>query len=299
MLTSALTKTHLSGSAVYLPSIVGGKILQSQTLTPLRTDPRLRDATDTVSNGAGGAAPRRMTLDGAFMIPKTLPLNRLTVGKHTQTVALQDTAGSVLKYTNTFVVTTSFADLATVIDQYADNALRTTLNGATGGRRDRPAAGEPRSASGPARRSCVDTGDNQETVTIAKALSPPPTVQHDAVGRRGRGRDRRSGWRATRPRRPAARTRRRSTARSSVQPIVLDTGANQEVISVARHIVPVPAAPAPNVVLSAPLAKDHAAGTATSLANVILSAPLTKAHATGVRGRRTRGRSSSGRGRRT
>ena len=65
------------------------------------------------------------------MVPKTLPLNRLTVGKHTQTVAVQDTAGNALKYTNTFVVTTSFADLATVIDQYADNALRTTLNGAT------------------------------------------------------------------------------------------------------------------------------------------------------------------------
>ena len=43
-----------------------------------------------------------------------------------------------------------------------------------------------------------------------------------------------------------------------------------------------PAAPAPNVVLSAPLAKDHAAGTATTLMNVILTAPLTKAHATGV-----------------
>ena len=34
--------------------------------------------------------------------------------------------------------------------------------------------------------------------------------------------------------------------------------------------------------LSAPLAKDHAAGTATNLNNVILTTPLTKAHATGV-----------------
>ena len=72
-----------------------------------------------------------MTIDGEFMVPKTLPLNRLTVGKHTQTVSLQDTAGNTSKYTNTFAVTTSFADLATVIDQYADNALRTTLNGAS------------------------------------------------------------------------------------------------------------------------------------------------------------------------
>ena len=44
------------------------------------------------------------------------------------------------------------------------------------------------------------------------------------------------------------------------QPIVLDTGANQEVVTVKRHIAPIPAAPAPNVVLSAPLKKDHAAG---------------------------------------
>ena len=38
------TRSHLSGAAVYVPQIVDGKILQSQTLTPLRTDPRLRDA---------------------------------------------------------------------------------------------------------------------------------------------------------------------------------------------------------------------------------------------------------------
>ena len=105
------------------------------------------------------------------MVPKTLPLNRLTVGKHTTTVSLQDTAGSALKYTNTFVVTTSFADLATVIDQHADNALRTTLNGATavgatGLRLATPfgfRAGQ---------ELVVDSGDNQETVTIAKALEP-------------------------------------------------------------------------------------------------------------------------------
>ena len=36
------------------------------------------------------------------------------------------------------------------------------------------------------------------------------------------------------------------------------------------------------MVLSAPLAKNHAAGTATTLANVILGAPLTKAHASGA-----------------
>ena len=113
------------------PRDPGWEVLQSQTLSPLGSPIRaVRDATDTVSNGAGGSATRRMTLDGEFVIPKMLPLNRLTVGKHAQTVALQDAAGNAAKYTNTFVVTTSFADLATVIDQFASNALRTTLNGA-------------------------------------------------------------------------------------------------------------------------------------------------------------------------
>jgi type 1 glutamine amidotransferase len=280
VLEDALEKTHLVGAAVYVPSIVDGKVLQSQTLTPLRTDPRLRDASDTVANGAGGAAPRRMTLDGEFMIPRALPLNRLTVGAHTQTVALQDVAGSALKYTNRFVVTTSFADLETVIDQYANNALRTTQNGAsavgaTGLRLASPfgfRAGQ---------EIVVDSGDNQESVTIAKALSPPPTLSTTLTAAAAAGatqirlasytQDNTGG-----PNQPS------NNGPIVGQPIVLDTGANQEVVRVARHISPLPPAPAPNVVLSAPLAKDHAAGTATTLANVILSAPLTKAHATGA-----------------
>ena len=82
VLASALTKTHLTGAGVYVPAIVGGTILQSRTLSPfVLTDPRRRDATDTVSNGAGGSAIRRMTVDGEFVIPKVLQLNRLTVGR--------------------------------------------------------------------------------------------------------------------------------------------------------------------------------------------------------------------------
>ena len=88
------------------------------------------------------------------MIPRTLPLNRLTVGKHTQTVALQDTAGSVLKYTNTFAVTTSFADLDTVLTQYANNALQHDAERRARRSARRPCGCKPRSASGPARRSC-------------------------------------------------------------------------------------------------------------------------------------------------
>ncbi len=279
--TSALTKNHLNAAAVYVPQVIDGKILQSQSLTPLRTDPRLNDPTDTVSNGAGGSAPRRMTLDGAVIIPKTVPLNRLTVGKHVTTVAVQDTAGSTLKYTNTFVVTTSFADLATVIDMDADNALRTTLNGATvvgatGLRLATPfgfRAGQT---------IVVDSGANAETVTLSNVPSPPPVLSTTLTARGHRRRDRgpdrelhaerchrhpgpdeqrpdhRPADRARHGRQPGDRARRRSTSRRS------------------------PRRRRPNVVLSAPLTKDHASGAATTLANVILSAPLTKAHATGV-----------------
>jgi type 1 glutamine amidotransferase len=279
VLAGALTNAHLSGSAVYLPAIVGGTILQSRTLTPLRTDPRLRDATDTVSNGAGGAAPRRMTLDGVVVIPKDQPLNRLTVGKHVQTVALQDTAGSVLKYTNTFVVTTSFTDLDTVLTQYAGNALATTLNGAqaigaTGLRLGTPFGFRE------GQTLHDDSGANQETVTIGKVLIPPPTVNTtmSAAAAAGATSIRLASYTTATTGGPNAPTNNGPIA---LQPIVLGTGATQEVISVKSHVVPVPAAPAPNVILSSPLLYDHAAGTATTLANVILSAPLTKAHASG------------------
>ena len=279
-LAAPVQKTHLAGSAVYLPSIVDGRVLQSKTLTPLRTDPRRRDVTDTVANGAGGAAIRRMVVDGEQMIPFPLALNQLTVGKHTQSVALQDVAGSVAKYTNTFVVTTSFDDLSTVIDQYADNALRTTLNGAsavgaTSLRLQTPfgfRAGQT---------IVIDSGDAQETVKIEKALSPPPTVNTTlgAPASAGAREIRLASYTTS----DAGGVNAPSNNGPIVgQPIVLDTGANLEVVRVERHITPVPAAPAPNVVLSEPLAKDHAAGTATNLSNVILSAPLSKAHAGGV-----------------
>ena len=279
-LSAPVQKTHLTGAAVYVPSIVDGKVMQSRTLTPLRTDPRRRDVTDTVANGAGGAAIRRMIVDGEQVIPFPLALNRLTVGRHTQSVALQDVAGSVAKYTNTFMVTTSFDDLATVIDQYADNALRTTLNGAsavgaTSLRLQTPfgfRAGQT---------IVIDSGDNQETATIAKALSPPPTVNTtlSAAASAGAREIRLASYTTSDSGGPNAPS---NNGPIVGQPIVLDTGANLEVVRVERHITPVPAAPAPNVVLSAPLAKDHAAGTPTNLSNVILSEPLQKAHAGGV-----------------
>ena len=99
-LTSALTKNHLNGAAVYLPQVVDGKILQSQTLTPTATDPRLqRPDRHRLQRrrrlGAAADDARRQVIRS----PKTIALNTLTVGKHTTTVSLQDSAGSMSKYT--------------------------------------------------------------------------------------------------------------------------------------------------------------------------------------------------------
>ena len=233
-----------------------------------------------MTNGAGGSAPRRMTLDGVQIIPKSIPLNRLTAGKHVTTVAVQDTAGSTLKYTNTFVVTTSFADLATVIDMDEANSLRTTLNGATVAGANGLRLATPWGFRA-GQTIVVDSGANAETVTISNVPSPPPTVNTTLTAPAA------AGDTAVRI---ASYTQNGQTGTNAPtsngpvigQPIVLDTGANQEVVRVLRHISPIPAAPAPNVVLSAPLTKSHAQGAATSLSNVMLSAPLTLPHASGV-----------------
>ena len=118
-------------------------------------------------------------------------------------------------------------------------------------------------------------------MTIAKALSTPPTLNTtlSAAATAGATQVRLASYTTESLAGPNAPS---NNGPIIGQPIVLDTGANQEVVTVKRHISPLPAAPAPNVELSAPLASDHAAGTATSLNNVILSSPLTKAHATGA-----------------
>src|SRR3954451_22604764 len=295
-LTAALTKNHISGASVYLPQVVDGKILQSQTLAPSFADPRLQDPTDTVSTGAGGSAPRMMTLDGTQIIAKNLAVNTLTAGKHVTTVSLQDSGGNTSKYTNNFVVTTSFADLATVIDQLSSYARSMTINAATtvgamALRFPLPAAGDTRAFTPRAGQQIViDSGANQETATIAKALSPPSTQVTTLTNAASAGATQirlasysgecpgaatGCGTNATNP--PSTNT----NAPIAGQPIVLDPGPNQEVVYVAKHISPWPAT-GPNVVLTAPLAKDHAAGVSTAAQTVTLTAPLTLAHANGA-----------------
>jgi type 1 glutamine amidotransferase len=287
-LVSPVAKNHLNGSSVYVPQVVDGKILQSQTLLPIFADPRLIDPTDTVTNGAGNSAVRMMSLDGTDMIAKAIPVNTLTVGKHTTSVSLQDTAASVSKVINTFVVTTSFADLSTVIDQLANNARSTTLNNATtvgamSLRFPLPGNGDARLWNVRAgQKIVIDSGANQETATIDKALFVGNQTQATMnstltnAASAGATQIRIAGYSGeiigNNP--PSTNT----NAVIDGQPLVLDPGPNQEVIYVKKKISPWPAT-GPNVILSAPLTKDHAAGVTTAPQTVTLTAPLTKAHA--------------------
>ena len=184
---------------------------------------------------------------------------RLTVGQHTQAGRAAGRRGQRRQVHEPFAVTTSFDDLATVIDQYADNALRTTLNGASAvgatGLRFAVAVRFP----GRSGRSSSTRARTRRPPRSGRCSARPPHASHAVSAGGGRcdrdpARELHHRYDAGGPNAPT------SNGPVAGQPIVLDTGANLEVISVSAHIVPVPAAPAPNVVLSAPLAKDHAAG---------------------------------------
>jgi len=155
------------------PAVVDGAIMQSQTLTPVLTDPRRQTPADTAANGSGGVGIWRMEMDGAHVFPFPQTLNTFTTGPHTQTLALQDAAGNAINYTRPFLVTTSFADLDAVLTQYAAKALSTTLGTPA-------AAGDSglRLASPIGFRAgqtlVIGTGAAQETMTIARVPSPPP-----------------------------------------------------------------------------------------------------------------------------
>ncbi len=81
----------------------------SQTINPTRTDP---------TPGSGGTAVRDTWLDGQWVYPLPLDASKLSLGRHTWTLGLSDGAGNGNKVTQTFVVTTSFADLDAMLTRY-------------------------------------------------------------------------------------------------------------------------------------------------------------------------------------
>ncbi len=105
------------------PGIANGKVAHSAlpaSITPTRTDP---------TPGAGGAAVRDMWIDGVWSYPLPLDLATLSVGEHTWAVNVGDSAGNAAKYTLTFEITTSIADLRALVQRYVTAGKVSVPNG--------------------------------------------------------------------------------------------------------------------------------------------------------------------------
>ncbi|WP_062430662.1 ThuA domain-containing protein [Herbidospora daliensis] len=105
------------------PGIPNGKVAHSAlpaAITPTRTDP---------TPGAGGAAVRDMWIDGVWTYPMPLDLATLSVGQHTWAVNVGDSAGNAAKYTLTFEITTSIADLRALVQRYVTAGKVSAANG--------------------------------------------------------------------------------------------------------------------------------------------------------------------------
>ncbi|MGW5668578.1 ThuA domain-containing protein [Micromonospora sp. NPDC003776] len=109
------------------PGIVDGHVGHTATLIPTRTDP---------APGSGGVFIHRMWLDGTEVTPLPVTTSTLATGGHTVSVVASDAAGNAARFDQAFVVTTSFADLDTLIAGYvtsgaldadAGDSLRATL----------------------------------------------------------------------------------------------------------------------------------------------------------------------------
>jgi type 1 glutamine amidotransferase len=92
------------------PAIVNGRTGHTGRLIPTRSDP---------TPGSGGVAVLHMYLDGEEVFPLPVSTTELSLGAHSLAVHLGDAAGNAVLHTQTFVVTTSFADVATLIGGFA------------------------------------------------------------------------------------------------------------------------------------------------------------------------------------
>lgn len=109
------------------PGIVDGHVGHTATLIPTRTDP---------APGSGGVFIHRMWIDQTETTPLPVVTSTLTTGAHTVSVIASDAAGNAARFDQTFVVTTSFADLDTLVGGFVTSGaisaelgtgLRTTL----------------------------------------------------------------------------------------------------------------------------------------------------------------------------
>jgi type 1 glutamine amidotransferase len=114
------------------PGIVDGHVGHTATLIPTRTDP---------APGSGAVFIQRMSIDSTEVTPLPVSTSKLALGAHTISVTASDAAGNAARYDQSFIVTTSFADLDTLVAGFATSGaitadlgtrLRSTLADAKG-----------------------------------------------------------------------------------------------------------------------------------------------------------------------
>jgi type 1 glutamine amidotransferase len=96
------------------PAIVGGRVGHATRLIPTRSDP----SPGTGLSASGGVAVQEMWLDGAAVYPLPVTTTDLSLGRHEITMKLGDAAGNAQLQTTSFVVTTSYADVESIIATY-------------------------------------------------------------------------------------------------------------------------------------------------------------------------------------
>ena len=110
--------------SVTFPGITDFTVPHSKTAADIK--PTKTDATP----GSGGAAIRGMWVDGKKVDIVPFEPSTLSVGSHTWALLMGDAAGNQSKVTLTFNVTTSFADVETLIQRYVTAGSISTANGA-------------------------------------------------------------------------------------------------------------------------------------------------------------------------
>ncbi|MET0684205.1 MAG: ThuA domain-containing protein [Solirubrobacteraceae bacterium] len=96
------------------PMITDGRVGHATRLIPTRTDP----SPGPGFSGSGGVAVQEMYLDGEWVYPLPITTTDLSLGAHEITMKLGDAAGNAQLQTTTFVVTTSYADVESIIATY-------------------------------------------------------------------------------------------------------------------------------------------------------------------------------------
>ena len=140
-LTAPLAKAHAAAAAVTTYAQFRSVAVNIDTRLPTATFPaqvvnnRIGHGAANVNvtrvdptPGSGNAAVRETWLDGQWVYPLPLDASKLSLGKHTWTLLMTDSAGNGNKVTLTFLVTTSIADLDALLAKFG---TATTIPAAT------------------------------------------------------------------------------------------------------------------------------------------------------------------------